>query len=389
MIRKEYLMTPGPTPIPHQVSLVQAEPIIHHRTPAYTELFVRMVEGLKKVLLTENDLLTFAASGTGVMEGAVSNCFSPGDRVLVAAGGKFGQRFAEIAKVYRLEVEAYEYPWDEAADPAVIARRLEEKPDIKGVFVTHSETSTGVVNDIKAIGEVVKDTPAILVVDSISGAGALELRTDDWNVDVLVTGSQKALMTPPGLAAAAVSAKAWEFVQKAESPAYYFCFLKTRKKYDSDNPESPYTPAVSLVKAMSTAVDLLLEEGLEAAWERHRILAMCTRAAVEAIGLELFPKVLDRAYAVTAVKAPEGISGGDIVKHMNRVHGVIIAGGQDRLKGQIFRIGHVGYYNFFDVVLALSALEMTLKELGFSLELGVGVAAAENVYLEMTTGSKG
>ncbi len=387
MIRKEYLMTPGPTPIPHQVSLVQAEPIIHHRTPAYTELFVRMVEGLKKVLFTGNDVLTFAASGTGAMEGAISNCFSPGDRVLVAEGGKFGQRFGEIARVFKLEVETYEYPWDEAADPAVIARLLEEKKDIKGVFITHSETSTGIVNDIEAIGKVVKDTPAILVVDSISGAGALELRSDDWNVDVLVTGSQKALMTPPGLAAAVVSPKAWELVEKADSPAYYFCFLKTRKKYESDNPESPYTPAVSLVKAMSAAIDLLLEEGMEAAWERHRILAMCTRAAVKAMGLELFPKVLDRAYAVTAVKAPEGISAGDIVKHMNRMHGVIIAGGQERLKGRIFRIGHVGYYNFFDVVLALSALEMTLHELGFPLHLGAGVAAAEKVYLDMTTGN--
>jgi aspartate aminotransferase-like enzyme len=381
LIRKEYLMTPGPTPIPYQVSLVEAEPIIHHRTPAYTELFVRMVEGLKKVLLTKNDVLTFAASGTGVMEGAVSNCFSPGDKVLVAAGGKFGQRFAEISKVYRLEVELYEYPWDEVADPMAIKGYLDDKPDTKGVLVTHSETSTGVVNDIKAIGEVVKNTPAILVVDSISGAGALELRTDDWNIDILVTGSQKALMTPPGLAAAAVSPKAWELIDKAESPAYYFCFKKTRKKYNSDNPESPYTPAVSLVKAMSKAMDILLEEGLEAAWERHRVLAECTRAAVKAMGLELFPKVLDRAYAVTAVKAPEGIGAGDIVKHMNREYGVIIAGGQDRLKGQIFRIGHVGYYNFFDVTVALSALEMTLKGLGFPVQLGAGIAAAEEIYL--------
>jgi aspartate aminotransferase-like enzyme len=339
--------------------------------------------------MTENDVLTFAASGTGAMEGAVSNCFSPGDRVLVAAGGKFGERFAEIAKVYKLAVELYDYPWDEAADPAVIARHLEEKPDIKGVFVTHSETSTGVVNDIEAIGKVVKDTPAILVVDSISGAGALELRTDAWNVDILVTGSQKALMTPPGLAAAAVSPKAWELVEKAESPAYYFCFLKTRKKFNSDNPESPYTPPVSLVKAMATAVDLLLEEGLEEAWERHRILAMSTRAAVQAMGLDLFPKSLERAYAVTAVKAPEGIGGGDIVKHMNRVHGVIIAGGQERLKGKIFRIGHVGYYNFLDMVVAVSALEMTLAELGFSFELGSGVAAAEKVYLEMMSPAGG
>ncbi|MDD3717988.1 MAG: alanine--glyoxylate aminotransferase family protein [Actinomycetota bacterium] len=384
MIRKEYLMTPGPTPIPHQVSLVQAEPIIHHRTPAYTELFVRMVEGLKKVLLTKNDVLTFAASGTGAMEGAVANCFSPGDRVLVAAGGKFGQRFAEIGRVYGLEVEEYEYPWDEAADAEVIARYLREKPDTRGVFVTHSETSTGVVNDVKAIGEAVRGTGAILVVDSISGAGALELRTDEWSVDVLVTGSQKALMTPPGLAAVAVSPKAWELVDAATLPAYYFCFKKARKKFNSDSPESPFTPPVSLVKGMSVAMDILLEEGMEEAWERHRVLAMCTRAAVRAMGLELFPKDLDRAYAVTAVKAPGGIGGGDIVRHMNRVHGVIIAGGQDRLKGRVFRIGHVGYYGFLDVVAALSALEMTLAELGHSFDMGSGIAAAEKVYLEMT-----
>lgn len=386
MIRKEYLMTPGPTPIPYRVSLAQAEPMIHHRTPAYTELFVRMVEGLKKVLYTSNDVLTFAASGTGAMEGAVANCFSPGDRVLVAAGGKFGRRFAEIAGVYKLDVELYEYPWDEAADPEVIARLLREKPEIKGVFLTHSETSTGVVNDVEAVGEVVRETPAILVVDSISGAGALELRTDDWGIDVLVTGSQKALMTPPGLAVAAVSAKAWELIEAADSPAYYFCFKKTRKKFYSDTPETPYTPAIGLVKALSEAVELLLTEGLEEAWERHRILAMCTRAAVEALGLELFPKVLERAYAVTAVKAPEGIGGGDIVRHMNRVHGVMITGGQDRLKGKIFRIGHVGYYDFFDIAVALSALEMTLKELGFDLELGSGLAAAEKTYLEMARG---
>ena len=299
-------------------------------------------------------------------------------------GGKFGQRFAEIAKVYKLDVELYDYPWDEAADPEVIARLLKEKPDIKGVFLTHSETSTGVVNDVKAVGEVVRETPAILVVDSISGAGALELRTDDWNIDVLVTGSQKALMTPPGLAAAAVSAKAWELIEAADSPAYYFCFKKARKKYNSDNPETPYTPAIGLVKAMSEAVELLLAEGLEEAWERHRVLAMCTRDAVRALGLELFPKVLDHAYAVTAVKAPEGIGGGDIVRHMNRVHGVIIAGGQDRLKGKIFRIGHVGYYNFFDMAVALSALEMTLRALGHELELGAGLVAAERRYMEMT-----
>lgn len=383
MIRKEYVMTPGPTPIPSEVLLVQAEPMIHHRTPQYTKLFVEMVEGLKKVLLTENDVLIFASSGTGAMEGAVTNCFSPGDKVLVAVGGKFGERFKDLAELYGLEVERYDYPWDETADPKVIASTLESQPDIKGVLVTHSETSTGTVNDIEAIGKVVSETPAILIVDSISGAGALEMRTDDWGVDVLVLGSQKAFMTPPGLAGVAVSPKAWEMVARATLPSYYFSLKKARKEYNSDSPETPFTPAISLVKAMSRAIELILDEGLEAVWERHRILAECTRAAIEAMGLELFPKVLDRAYAVTAVKAPQGIKGGDIVRHLNQKYGVIVAGGQDRLKGKIFRIGHVGYYNFFDLMVALSALEMTLKELGFSLDLGSGMAAAEKTYLEL------
>ncbi|MDY6795258.1 MAG: alanine--glyoxylate aminotransferase family protein [Actinomycetota bacterium] len=382
VIRKEYLMTPGPTPLPPEVLLVQAEPMIHHRTPAYTELFVGMVEGLKKVLLTEKDVLVFAASGTGAMEAAVANCFDGDDRVLVAAGGKFGQRFAEMGRAYGLEVEEYEYPWDEAVDPDVIARKLEEMPDIKGVFMTHSETSTGIVNNVKAVGEIVRDTPAILVVDSISGAGALELHTDDWGVDVLALGSQKALMTPPGLAAIVVGDKAWEMVEATSSPRYYFDLGKARKKYLDKSPQTPYTPAIGLVRAMSRAIELILEEGLEAVWERHRILAECTRAAVKAMGLVLYPKILDRSYAVTAVKAPEGIDSGELVRHLNREYGVIVAGGQERLKGRIFRIGHVGYYNFFDLIVALSALEMSLKELGWPLRLGSGTAAAEEVYLD-------
>ncbi|MFW6113561.1 MAG: pyridoxal-phosphate-dependent aminotransferase family protein [Actinomycetota bacterium] len=381
MIRKEYLMTPGPTPLPPDVLLVQAEPMIHHRTPAYTELFVGMVERLKKVLLTERDVLVFAASGTGAMEAAVANCFEPGDRVLVASGGKFGQRFVEIARAYNLDVETYDYPWDEAAEPRVIERKLAENNETKGVFVTHSETSTGIVNDIQSIGEVVRDTSAILVVDSISGAGALEMRTDDWGVDVLAVGSQKALMTPPGLAAITVGPRAWERVESTSSPAYYFDLKKARKKYMDKSPQTPYTPAIGLVRAMSKALELILEEGLQSVWERHRILAECTRAAVKAMGLDLFPKTLERAYAVTAVKAPEGIDCGELVRHMNREHGVIVAGGQEQLKGKIFRIGHVGYYNFFDLAVALVALEMSLKELGWPVKLGTGSAAAEEVYL--------
>ncbi len=388
MLRKEYLMTPGPTPIPPQVSLTEAEPMIHHRTPAYTEEFVRLLEGLKKVLLTEKDVLVFAASGTGAMEAAVANCFSPGDRVMVAVGGKFGKRFAELGSAYGLEVIAYEYPWDERANPEVIADHLRKDPDIKGVFLTHSETSTGVVNDVRAVGEVVKESKAILIVDSISGAGALEMRTDQWGVDVLVIGSQKAFMTPPGLAAVAVSPKAWELVERSSSPRYYFDFRKARKKIMEKEPQTPFTPAISLVRAMSVAVEMILQEGLENVWERHRILAECCRAAVRALGLELFPKDLTGAYAVTAVKVPDGLDGRELVRHMNRRHGVILAGGQDQLKGKIFRIGHVGYYNFFDLVVALSALELSLKELGMDISLGAGLAAAEERYLEMTERAK-
>jgi aspartate aminotransferase-like enzyme len=384
MIRKELIMTPGPTEVPPEVLQVQGEPLIHHRTPQFTEVFAEMVEGLKKILLTKNDVLVFACSGTGAMEASVTNCFSPGDKVLVAAGGKFGQRFEELTELYGLDVDRYHYPWDETLDPEVIASRLKARPDTKGVFVTHSETSTGVVNDIEAVGRVVSGTPAILVVDSISGAGAIEMRTDDWGVDVLVWGSQKAFMTPPGLAGVAVSPKAWEMVEKASLPKYYFSFTKTRKKYQSDSPETPYTPAISLVRAMSKAIEMIEAEGLEEVWRRHRILSDCTKAGVKAMGLELFPKVLDRACTVTAVKAPEGMSAGDITRTMNRKYGIILAGGQDQLKGKIFRIGHVGYYNIFDVMITLSALEMTLRELGFEFELGSGVAAAQKTYLEVT-----
>ncbi|MHB8781078.1 MAG: pyridoxal-phosphate-dependent aminotransferase family protein [Candidatus Geothermincolia bacterium] len=214
-MRKEYLMTPGPTPLPPEVLLAQAEPMIHHRTPQYTATFTGLVEGLQRILLTGNDVITLAASGTGGMEAAVSNCLSPGDRALVAVGGKFGERFAKLCDAYGVEVEEYAYPWDESADAREIARRLAAAPAIKAVFVTHSETSSGVVNDIAAIGQVVADSSAILVVDSISGAGALEMRTDDWRVDVLVTGSQKALMTPPGLAVVAVSPAAWKMMESS------------------------------------------------------------------------------------------------------------------------------------------------------------------------------
>ncbi len=382
MIRREYLMTPGPTPLPPEVLLTQAEPMMHHRTPEYTELFVQLIANLKEIFLTKNEVLVFSASGTGAMEAAVANCFSPGDSVLVAHGGKFGERFRDIAKSYGLDVVEYAYEWGDVADPEVIGRMLKEKPWIKGVILTHSETSTGAVNDVKSVGEIVRETPAILIVDSISGVGALEMRTDEWGVDVLVCGSQKALMTPPGMAAVAVSPKAWELVEKSSLPKYYFSFSKARKSMSDKSPQTPFTPAVSLTKAMSVGAKLILEEGLENVWKRHQMLAMCTRSAVEALGLRLFTRNLERSYAVTAVNAPPGIDGTKIVRIMNRKHGVILAGGQSQLKGKIFRIGHVGYYSFFDIIVSISALELTLRELGYPVEMGTGVAAAEESYYE-------
>jgi aspartate aminotransferase-like enzyme len=386
MFRKEYLMTPGPTPLPSEVLLAQAEPIMHHRTPAYGEVFGRLMDGLKEIFLTSNDILVFASSGTGAMEAAVVNCFSPGDRVLVAHGGKFGERFRDLCRTYGLEVVEYAYDWGDTADPTVIFTMLKEHGDIKGVLVTHSETSTGVVNDIEAIGKLVRETPAILIVDSISGAGALEMRTDQWGVDVLVAGSQKALMTPPGLAAVAVSPKAWDLVEKSALPKYYFSFTKARKGLGDKIPQTAFTPAVSLTAAMCRAVDLIKQEGLEEVWRRHEVLAMATRAAVRAMGMELFPRDLERAFAVTAVKVPEGLDGGDITRVMNRKHGVIIAGGQSGLKGKIIRIGHVGYYHYFDVLVAVGALELTLKELGHPVQMGAGLATAQEEFYRYLEG---
>ncbi len=388
MIRKEYLMTPGPTPLPAEILLTQAEPMMHHRTPGYADIFVEALRGLQRVFLTSNDVLMFASSGTGAMEAAVVNSFCREDKVLVAQGGKFGERFRDICRGYGLRVLEYAYEWGGTADPAVIAERLEAEPDIKGVLVTHSETSTGVVNDIAAIGEAVAKTRAVLIVDSISGTGALEMRTDEWGVDVLVTGSQKALMTPPGLAAVAVSDKAWALAERSDLPKYYFSFAKARKGLADKMPQTAFTPAITLTKAICRAVELIEREGLEEVWERHRRLAMTTRAAVGALGLEFFPSDLERAYAVTSVRVPEGMDGSDITGIMNRKHGVIIAGGQSQLKGKIFRIGHIGYYNFFDIVVAVSALELTLKELGHRFELGAGVAAAERAYYESIEASR-
>ncbi len=377
---KKFLMTPGPTQVPPQVLSAMARPVIHHRTSEYSELFARVNENLKYVYQTGNEILSFASSGTGAMESAVINLCSPGDDVLIAACGKFGERWRDLAQVYGLAVEFHEYEYGEAVNPDDISRSLEANPRIKAVFVTHSETSTGVVNDMQAIGAVVEDSDAVLVSDSISGLGSAEIKTDDWQIDVVVSGSQKALMIPPGLAFVSVSGKAWELAAKARSPRFYFDWLKARKALGQAKPTTPFTPPVSLMVGLDAALGLIREEGLEALFHRHIIMGRACRAAIRSMGLELFSPDDDSSSSVTAVKVPENVDESRLRTHIRDVYGVQLAGGQGPVKGKIIRIGHCGYYNYSDIIVAITALEMTLTDLGHPVQLGAGIGAAEKVF---------
>lgn len=380
-MKKDYIFTPGPTPIPPAVGLSQVR-MVHHRSADFGELMGRVLEGLKRVYQTEREVLLFTSSGTGAMEGAVANCFSPGDKVAAFCGGKFGERIADISEAFGLEVVRISYRWGDTADPLMARKVLDENSDLKGVMLTHSETSTGVVNDVETIGRTVAESDALFIVDAISGLGAVEFKTDQWNVDVAISGSQKALMTPPGLAFAVLSDKAWSAVDRADLPRYYFSFKAAREAQAKKPPQTPYTPAITLVQALDKALAMIKEEGLEAVHDRHRLLAEATQAAVESLGLEFFASDRSRAFVTTSVRSPEGIDSGDLVKLMRNEYGVFIAGGQGKLKGKIFRLGHVGFFDRFDIVVQLSALELALKRLGYRLEVGTGVAAALRVMAD-------
>jgi serine---pyruvate transaminase len=378
---KRFLLTPGPTPVPPEVLAALAEPVIHHRAPRFTEILKEVIAGMKYIFQTENDILVYAASGTGTMESTVVNIVNPGDHVLVASVGNFGERFIKINKTWGADVTALEYEWGTKAVVGDIEEALAKDPAIKAVFVQFSETSTGVVNDIEAIGAVVARTPAVLVVDAISGLGATDLKTDEWHVDVCVAGSQKALMAPPGLAYAAISEKAWKVVEQARQPRFYFDWVTARKKMTGEAAQSPYTPAVSLMVAQSAAVELIREEGLENVFARHRVLGRACKEGVKALGLELFGPDDPEANSVTAVKVPAGVDGTRITKIARDKWGVWMAGGQGRLKGQIFRFGHCGYFGHSDIVVGLSTVEMVLAELGYDVPFGASLAAAEHVFM--------
>jgi aspartate aminotransferase-like enzyme len=379
-MQKKYLMTPGPTPVPAEVLLTQAAPMIHHRTPDFSAAFKQCIEGLKYVFQTEGDVLLFASSGTGVMEAAIANCFCAGDKVVVTRNGKFGDRMKGISEAYGLSVIDLKYEWTSVVDTADVAAALKENPDARGVIVTQSETSSGVLNDVEAIGAIVREYPdCVLIVDSITGIGAVPCKTDEWGLDVVMTGSQKGLMLPPGLAATTVSEKAWRAYERSTLPKYYFDWMKYKKNVEKDT--TPFTPAVSLVLGLNVALGMIREEGLEGVIARHAKLAEATRLGCEALGLKLFAPPEGRGSAVTPVWVPEGVDGKQIVKVMKNRYGVTIAGGQDAYEGRIIRVGHLGYFGEFDIITTLAALEMTLAGLGYAFERGAGIKAAEAVFM--------
>ncbi len=376
---KRYLLAPGPTPVPPEVLLAMARPVIHHRAPEFAELFGQVREGLKWIFQTSNDVLILASSGTGGMEGAVANFLSPGDKALVVNGGKFGERWGKLCKTFGVQVLEIKVEWGQAVDPQAVAEALKKDPSIKAVYVQASETSTGVAHDTKALAEVVKSHEGtILVVDAITALGVFDIKTDAWGLDVVVTGSQKAFMLPPGLAFVSVSEKAWQMADKAKNGAFYFNFKRERDAQVKN--QTAYTPAVSMILGLQEVLRMMKAEGLEPLFARQGRLAHAMREGVMAAGLSLFPKERP-SDALTAVSAPQGVDGQAIYKNLRVQYGITAAGGQDHLKGKIFRVSHMGYMDTFDVITAVAAIEMVLKGLGHSVKLGSGVARAQELLM--------
>ncbi|MES1246714.1 MAG: alanine--glyoxylate aminotransferase family protein [Actinomycetota bacterium] len=379
MSGKQYLLTPGPTPVPPQVLAALAEPIVHHRSPDFRPIYEACLARLKQVTRTEQEVLLFASSGTGAFESAVQNLVGRGEPHLVVSAGNFGERWAALTTAYGADVDHLQYAWGETPDPDDVGARLRER-GAKAVWVVQSETSTGVVADIQAIAAVAKEHGALVVVDAVSSLGAVPCETDAWGLDVVVSGSQKALMTPPGLGTCAVSEAAYAAV--SDTPRFYFDWQRTRKA--QEKADAAFTPPVSLVAGLNVALGLLLDEGLDAVFERHVRLGRAARAGAKAMGLELFSPDEDRSAVVTAIRAPEGVGAGAIVKGLRDKHGITIAGGQGDLKDKIFRLGHIGFFDVFDITTALAATELVLADLGADIERGVAVTAALEAYEHST-----
>jgi serine---pyruvate transaminase len=372
-MKKRYLFTPGPTPVPPEVLAAMAEPIVHHRGPDFRLVYERCLARLQQVFRTDSQVLLFAASGTGAMDSAVSNLTAAGDRVAVVTAGAFGERWAAICEQYGLDVQRIAYEWGEVPVPDEVGSAVAES-GARIVFCTQSETSTGVVADVQGLKAAIGD--AVLVVDAISSLGAVQLDTDAWGIDVVVGGSQKALMCPPGLAMASVAEGLWRTLPPPRS--FYFDWSRTRKAQELF--DAAFTPAVSLIRGLDVALGMLFEDGLDAAFERHVRLGRATRAGLKAMGVELFSPDDDSSAVVTVGRVPDGVDGTELLRHLRDRHGVTLAPGQGGLKGKIFRIGHIGWFDVFDIAVALAAVELSLSELGAEIERGVAVTRAFEAY---------
>ena len=376
---KSYILTPGPTPVPERVLLSMAKPVLHHRAPAFEKVFAEVREGLRWIFQTKQDVLVFLASGTGAMEGAVTNFLRKGDKVIVVDGGKFGERWWKICKAFGVEPIVLKVEWGKAVEVAAVKKALDEHPDAKAVYVQASESSTGVAHPVKEICALTKGREGtITVVDAISALGALNLPMDDWGIDVLLSGSQKALMLPPGLAFAAASDKAWKLAETADLPRFYFNWKKEREMQAKN--QTNFTPAVSLLVGLAEVFTMLKEEGLEKMFRRHERMSKATRAAAQAHGLKLFTD--SPSFALTTVVAPDGVDTDKLVKILRDKYGVTIVGGQDQAKGKIFRVAHLGFFDEFDICTAIVAVERGLADLGAKVEFGKGVGAAMKSFAE-------
>lgn len=377
---KERLFTPGPTQLLPQVQTAMARPILHHRTDEFRIIFKEVLEGLRYLYNTESDVLLFTSSGSGAMEGAVVNLLSPGDLALIVSAGKFGERWVQICTAFSVNTEVLSIPYGQSVDPQQVSALLEKNPKARAIFVQYTESSTGARHDIKALGEIVHQHPkTALVVDAITGLGVMEMPVDEWHLDIVIGGSQKALMIPPGLAFASVSPKAWSLIEGNRSSKFYFDFQKERK--NNANGESSYTPAITLIVALREALRYIRQLGRENLIQNAGLLAKATRAAAGALRLNLFA-ASSPSDALTAICSPDGIESGTLIKEFKKNFGAVVANGQGEMKGKIFRIAHLGYYDFTDTLAIIACLEIILKKLNVGVELGSGVKAAQEVYLK-------
>jgi aspartate aminotransferase-like enzyme len=375
---KQYLLSPGPTPIPNEVALAMSETMIHHRTPQFNKVFEEARQGLKTLFGTNGDVLILASSGTGAMEAAVANLFSPGDKVLVINGGKFGERWLNIANAFGLDPIEVKVEWGQAVNVDVVERQLKLQPDIQSVMIQASETSTTVLHPVKEIAKLTKNGPLFLV-DGVTAVGVLPVPLDEWGIDALVTGSQKALMLPPGLGFIALSERAWQKTKKAKLPRFYFDLNLERKNQAKGS--GAFTPAVSLIFGLRASLNMMAREGFDRVYARHARMARATRAAATAMGLKLLAPD-SPSPAATGIFLPDGLDADKVLDYLRDQMGVILAEGQDQLKGKAIRIAHVGYMGAFDVITAIAALEMALRKFGAEIPFGRGVAAAQEVLME-------